>query len=833
MDLPPFGAPGDVGALMMQSFVAFLLAQGGEEPFLRFLTTAQPGGLDVALEAAYDQPADDLEAEWRASVGGPGAVVKTASFMRLALSYLRPYWKREIELLLLSTFGLAFTVAFPFALRSLLDTAIPSGEFDEVLKILLVLAVAFAVTLLASLRQTYQIVYVGSSVIRDIRRRMFERLQRLELGWFNRRESGDVVARVVTDVELLEVGLAQAMREGVIQALTLVVTGATLIILNPLLAAIVLVGAPMVGVIYRAMAAGAQRRSLDTQQLVGEVTGVTTENLSGQQVVKAFGLEGHEEQRLEETAERLFQSQIRLHMFGGMFNVSVLGVTMLLRLVVLGVGAWLVLHGHLTVGGLVAFTAVMGSVLAPVQVLTSLGQQIQQSIGSLVRVNEVLEAEPRVADREGARSLPPLSGSIELRDVQFSYTPERRVLHGVDAVIEHGMRVAFVGPSGAGKSSILQLLTRFSDPDAGAVLFDGVDIREGTIESVRGQTGVVLQETFLFGTSIRENIRLGKPGASDAEVEAAGRAARLDELIAQAPDGWDADVGERGGKLSGGQRQRVAIARALVRNPAILLLDEATSALDPRTEHEISATLDEVAGGRTTVAITHRLASVRDYDRIFVVVEGLIAEEGTHGELIALRGVYADLWAEQHGELPAAAPTFEIRSALARLPLFEQLGDSELATVEAALRPLELRSGQRLVEGGGRLAVVARGAGRVLVPSVGGELVRVADLRTGEAFGLSALLGDETGAVLEADGPLSLLVLDDEAMRSLVARLPSVDEVFAGRGRPGDAPAAGLRLEARSAVMTRTALDVLATTARPTLGRAGGVHRTLTAGDRL
>jgi ATP-binding cassette subfamily B protein len=268
----------------------------------------------------------------------------------------------------------------------------------------------------------------------------------------------------------------------------------------------------------------------------------------------------------------------------------------------------------------------------------------------------------------------------------------------------------------------------------------------------------------------------------------------------------------------------VAIARALLRDPAILLLDEATSALDPRTEHEITATLDRAAAGRTTVAITHRLASVSDYDRIFVVVDGRLAEQGTHEELLAARGPYAELWAEQHGRAAPAAQPLDVKAALARLPLFAELSPGELGMAEAKLRPLELRSGDRLAEGGGRLAIVARGVGYAMVPAAGGgELVRLAELRPGQAFGLSALLGDESDAVLEADGPLSLLVLGADALRDLAVRFPAVAGALAGRTLAVAAPESGVRLDPPSAVMDRSALDSLLRHGPPE-GAASGVR---------
>jgi ABC-type multidrug transport system fused ATPase/permease subunit len=654
--LPALASAGDeiVGAMAL-SFVRYLLERAGVESFRRLLVEAQPGKVDTKAIEIYGSNLTALEESWMYKLREDAPPVRPGAFVRLALQYLRPHKRREAEMFVYMLAGLAFTMVFPFAVRQLLDTAIPSGNFSEVMKVVGFLGVAFAISLAAGLRRSFLSAYVSSAVIREIRTSMFGRLQTLTAGWFGRRQQGDVVSRMISDVAALESGLSETVREGLFQVLSLVVAAIVLVTLNPLLGGIVLVGAPLVAIVYRQMSGEARKRSLEVQEQMGGLVTVATENFSAQQVVKAFGLEGRELGRFSRASDRLFTSQLRLQLFGGLFGVSVNSIVTILRLLVLALGAWLILQGNLTVGGLVAFLGLMGEVLGPVTVLTGIGQEIQAATGALERVNEVLEAVPEVDDAPAATLLSPISGEIRLENVGFSYSPERRTLDGIEATIPAGSRVAFVGPTGAGKSSVLQLLMRFADPDEGAVLFDGTDLRTVTLESLRSQLGVVFQESFLFDTTIRENIALGKPNASEVEVEAAARAAELHDYIAELPRGYNTSVGERGGRLSGGQRQRLAIARALIRDPSVLILDEATSALDPRTERLIADTLNRVGRGRTTIAVTHRLNTVTDYDRIFVLVAGRLVEQGTHRELVAMGGVYADLWAEQAGVTAAPA----------------------------------------------------------------------------------------------------------------------------------------------------------------------------------
>jgi ABC-type multidrug transport system fused ATPase/permease subunit len=618
---------------------------------------------------------------------------------------------------------------------------------------------------------------------------MFEKLHSLPSSWFDRSSQGDVLSRLFSDVPAIEAGISETLRDGVFQIVSVVVASIVALELNVVLALVTIAGAPLVAIVYRFMSKGAEQRSRAVHEETGTTMTVTTESLAGHVVVKAFGLAGRERSKFTRTQDRLFTKSVRLSLFGGLFKVSVSLIMAGLQIGVLALGAWLILHGHLTPGGLIAFIGVMNQVIMPVTQLTTLGQELQMASGALSRVNEVLDAVPAITDRADPVHLGPLSSDICFDDVAFSYRGDRPALDGLSCRIVAGTRVAFVGPTGAGKSSVLQMLERFYDPDTGHLLFDGVDARDVSIASLRAQIGFVFQDTFLFDATIRDNIAVGKPDASDAEIEEAARQAEVHDDIMGMPRGYATVVGERGGRLSGGQRQRLAIARALVRNPRILLFDEATSALDARTERMVAATLERVGAGRTTIAVTHRLGALVHYDQIFAVVAGRIAEHGTHAELLARGGVYAELWSEQVGGVVPAAASFDLPAALASISLFAELDADQLAVAASRFHAIDLAAGETIAEGG-HLVVVRRGRAQVVASATTGVPNVIADLSPGDAFGLSALLGNETGSMLRAEDAVGLLVADADALSAMLGR--DLSEPPEGKRVIG--PISGLRL---------------------------------------
>ena len=831
LDLPPLSAAdGELRAAMGFSFVCFLLDREKEVGLRKLFGTAQPGRLDQALQEQYGLSAAPLEEAWREKLASGGPKVKTGQFVRLSLRYLRPYKWRQGEIFIYMLFALAFTLVFPFVTRRLFDVALPSGEFSQVVTLLGALGVAFLISLVAGLRQAYASAWISGAVVRDLRSQMFGKLQTLSTGWFQRHQQGDVLTRLFTDVAVVEQGLTQTLREGLFQILTLVLASIVMLTLNFRLGIIVLVGVPLVAIVYRTMAAGAQKRGLAVQQDTGALMGVAAENYAAEPVVKMFALQSRERERFGRLAERLFRSERRLNLFGGLFGLSVNLIVTLLRLGILAYGSWLIVQGQFTLGGLVAFLGIMGEVLSPVTMLTSIGQMVQAATGALYRINEVLDEQPELDDAEllGAdgtplSALPPLGREITVSGVGFSYNDERQVLHGVNAVIPAGVRAAFVGPSGSGKSTVLQLLMRLYDPDEGAIYFDGYDLTQVSAASARSQIGVVFQDNFLFDTTLRENIGFGKVGATDAEIEAAAQAAEVHDFIVGLPRGYDTVVGERGAMLSGGQRQRVAIARALIRNPRLLLLDEATSALDPKTERQIISTLNSIAQGRTTVAITHRLTSITDYDIIFVIVAGTIVESGTHDQLLATQGTYARLWAEQTGLSMDIEPVaFDPAAALASLPIFADLDPDVLQQIAGRLVAMDLQPGAAIADDTGHLSIVARGRARALSPSLNGALVPTALLEVGDAFGLNALLSGSNGSRLEAVGGVTLLVLTDDALRGIMASVPSVAQALTGEALSTIAPEGGQRLSRMTVSMRASDLATIVAGAVGTMSGAPG-----------
>jgi len=781
--LPPLDrADGEERGAMAVSFVRFLIAREGIEAFIRVFG-APAGRADETIREVFGPSLGQLEEMWRRKLASGGEQVKTGEFLRLSLRYLRPYRLRQAEIFCYMLLSLAFVAAFPFVTKRLFDTALPSGEFSQVLTLLIALGIAFIVSLVAGVRQAYQTAWVSNAVTRDIRQSIFDRVQVMPQQWFAGHSQGDVLSRLFSDVRVIESGLSQAIGQGVFQIISLLTSTIIMLSLNLWLGLVVLIAAPLVGVIYRTMSNGALQRSIAVQEQSSALLSVAAENYRAIPVVKMFGLASREQRRFAQQSDRLFRSTRRLTMWGGLFGLSVNLIVTVLRLGVLGFGAWLILQGDFTTGGLVAFLSIMGEVLSPVTVLVSLSQDVQASMGSLVRINEVIEEATEPNDPD-LGPVPPLSRELRLTALGMSYNAEHRALDSLDLSIAVGTRVAVVGPSGSGKSTVLRLLMRLYEPDEGSILVDGIDVRSGSLASWREQLGVVFQDSFLFDATLRENIALGRPGASDAEIQAAAAAAEVDSFVHLLPRGWDTLVGDGGTNLSGGQRQRVAIARALVRNPRLLLLDEATSALDPATERQVNDTLREISVGRTVVSVTHRLASIVDYDKIVVVVDGRLAEQGTHDELVRRGGTYARLWAEQTGQPMPEPEPFDVPAALRRVPFFVGASDALIAAAVAALVPFTVEVGRTVDEGDG-IMVLRDGRGEVLTTSGMGAMA-TGELGPGDTFGVLAALGAPPTATLRATEPLDLLHLSSAALAALAVDDATMAERL--RAAPAAAP---------------------------------------------
>jgi ABC-type multidrug transport system fused ATPase/permease subunit/predicted Ser/Thr protein kinase len=773
-------AEGDLRLAMALSFVRWLITRSSREDVLKLVSSARPGRVDAAAQEVFGASLGALELEWQQQLFEDTEKVEVGAFLRTSLRYLKPYRMKQVELFLFSLLALSFTVVFPFITRDLFDgTLLADGQFSNVLRLLGILGAALAVTAVAGLRQNYVAAWVSSAMTRQLRSDMFAKLQKLPMSWYSRHMQGDVLSRLLNDVQGVERGLSSVIREGAEQILTLVVTAVVLFRLDVPMTIVTLLLAPLTVLIYRFMADGGLKRSLAVERQTGVVANVAVENYDAQPVVKAFGLEGREESRFRTALDRLFTYELKLNLFGGLFQLSITLAVSLQRLVIMGLGSWLVLNDQLTFGTFVAFISLMGEVVSPMTQLSDLGREVQQASGSLSRLNDVIEAGTDIVDDETAPAVPPLAREIRLEGVDFSYFPGVPTLSDVNLVIPAGTRTAIVGPSGSGKSSLLNLLMRSYDPDEGSVTFDGQDIRAVSLSSLRAQIGVVFQDSVLFDGTIRDNILVGSAHATEADVQRAVEMAGLTETIGELPRGLDTGVGEGGSQLSGGQRQRVAIARALVRDPRVLILDEATSALDPRTERQIAGALDRASSGRTTIAVTHRLLSIIGYDRIVVIADGHIVEQGTHDELVERGGVYATLWAEQTGGEMVVGQSFDLRDALRRVALFGDLADDELDFVASLGEASRLEVGTQIGEGRW-LGVVRRG--RVDVVASGGprDGAVLASLAPGDAFGVAAVLGRPQSVVLRAATAVDLVILDDQAIATLSARFPAVRRVLEG-----------------------------------------------------
>jgi ATP-binding cassette subfamily B protein len=546
----------------------------------------------------------------------------------------------------------AAMLALPQALKNVIDKGFSTANAAAIDRyFLLLLLAAFVFAAFASLR-FYLVGWIGERVVADIRSAVYQRVIHMDPAFFEVTKTGEVLSRLTTDTSLIQslsgVGLSILLRS------TVSFLGSLVLLLLTSLKLALIIFALIPAVLVPMLFFGRRVRGLSraSQDRVADTSGLAGETLNAIQTVQAFTLEDLQQRRYDSAVEESFRTGIRrMRVRAWMIAAAVICVFSAVTLV-LWLGARSVLHGTMTGGELAQFLSYAIFMATAVTSLSEMWGEVQRAAGAMERTVELLESRPSIRTPENPIALNVPTGQIRFEHLNFNYPsrPDTRALDEFHLDISSGETVAFVGPSGAGKSTTFQLLLRFYDPSSGRILIDGLDIALANPSAVRAQIGLVPQETMIFGASARENIRYGRPDASDAEIEDAARAAAADEFITRLPEGYDTFLGERGARLSGGQKQRIAIARAILKNPPILLLDEATSSLDSESERLVQDALERLMRNRTTLVIAHRLATAINSDRIVVIDRGRIVGTGRHDELLRHNALYARLAELQFGE---------------------------------------------------------------------------------------------------------------------------------------------------------------------------------------
>jgi ATP-binding cassette subfamily B protein len=568
--------------------------------------------------------------------------------LRRIAGLFRPYWGRMLLLVFVVIVQSVFGVASPLFLRGILDTAIP--DRNTLLLTLLALGMigSSAASAVVGVFSTWLSNVIGQRIMHDVRLAVYGHLQRMSLSFFTRTRTGELQSRIANDIGGIDNVITNTATSAITSVTTSIAVAVALLILDWQLAILGLIAVPLF--LLLTMRLGGRRRALarGRQRSLANMTSLVEESMSVAGVLLAKTMGQQKELRTRFAAESKSISDYEVHstMAGQWVMMTRRTSLTIIPAIVYWLAGMAFSHGAAptTIGTVVAFASMLNRLVAPASTLQSIGQNVSISIALFGRVFDVLDLPVDIDERPGAKDLVVRTGHVTMSDVWFRYEPDAPpTLRDITVDIPAGTTTAIVGETGSGKTTLAYLVARLYEPERGTVAIDGVDVADRTFAALASSVGLVAQETYLLHASIRENLVFARPDATDEEIEQAARSARIHELIASLPDGYDTMVGERGYRFSGGERQRMAIARILLRNPPVLLLDEATSALDNETERAVQEALDDLSKGRTTIAIAHRLSTVRNADQILVLDRGAIVERGTHDQLIAIGGRYAAL----------------------------------------------------------------------------------------------------------------------------------------------------------------------------------------------
>lgn len=596
----------------------------------------------------------------RPGFGGPpghglGAPKSRAKNIRGTILRLIPYFRRHIPLLILVfilvVFGTAMQLASPWLIGSAIDAMVRERtDLHHLALIALGIAAAFLLSSAASWFQIRAMVRISQDIVRSLRRDLFAVIQTLPIRYFDTRPHGEIMSRLTNDIETMSATLSQSAPQLMGSAIMVIGSISFMLFLDPLLTLIALVSMPLGLLAARIVGSGTRTHFSAQQKILGELNGHIEEMISGQRTVKAYGREARTLAEFSSINERLNKAGIRAQIASGIMGPLMNVVNNIGFALVASAGAVLAVNGIITVGVIAAFTNYARQFARPISEIATQYNMLQAALAGAERVFEAMDEQPEPDD--GILPLTHVVGAVVFDNVSFGYSPAVPVLKNVTLTATPGQTIALVGPTGAGKTTIVNLLTRFYDIDAGTIRIDGHDIRTVDRSGLRRALGIVLQDTHLFSATVRENIRYGRLNASDDDIRKAARLANAEAFILRLPNGYDTIIGDDASNISLGERQLITIARAILADPAVLILDEATSSVDTRTEMHIQEAMKQLMQGRTSFVIAHRLSTIRDADEILVIKDGAIIERGDHQQLLAARGFYHGLYHSQFSRQP-------------------------------------------------------------------------------------------------------------------------------------------------------------------------------------